>query len=416
MARYIPVFLKHAPSTSRITHFATLNGLEATVRSVLSSAMPLAVYDAVGSAEMTSATYLVIGICSMLWGFMVPTVTAWIPRRWMYSLGCSFYGIAMSCGISSILMGQGWLMPLALLALNFATATTFVCINAYVLDYIARENLGRNQSTQMLYAAVPWTVGPVLGVWLRSIWAPAPFIFAAVAACVLLTAFWIFRLGNGKQIARAKGPVANPISYIGRFLRQPRLVAGWLFAVVRSTGWWVYIVYLPIFCVESGLGDKIGGIAYSVSNSVLFLSPVILRFSRKTSLRRVLQTSFGVAAILLVIATVVSPWPILTVCVATLATICFITLDVVGGLPFMMAVRPYERTEMAAVFSSFRDVSGIFAPGLAYGVLLVSPLAGIFAATGLAMAGCYVLAGKLHPRLGVARPSRGGQVQGDGHA
>lgn len=411
MARYIPVFLKHAPSTSRITHFATLNGLEATVRSILSSAMPLAVYDAVGSAESTSATYFLIGICSMVWGFMVPTFTAWIPRRWMYSLGCGFYAISMICGITSLVTGQAWLMPLSLLTMSFATATTFVCINAYVLDYIARENLGRNQSTQMLYAAVPWTVGPVLGVWLRSIWEPAPFIFAGVAACVLLTAFWIFRLGNGKQISRAKGPTANPIAYIGRFLHQPRLIAGWLFAVVRSTGWWVYIVYLPIFCVESGLGDKVGGIAYSISNSALFLSPMILRLSRKTTLRRVLQMSFGAAAILMLIATLVSPWPILTVLFAMGATFCFITLDVVGSLPFMMAVRPYERTEMAAVFSSFRDVSGIMAPGFAYGVLLVAPLAGIFSATAVAMAGCYVLAGKLHPRLGVARPSRGGQVQ-----
>lgn len=412
MARYIPVFLKHAPSTSRITHFATLNGLEATVRSILSSAMPLSVYDAVGSAESTSATYFLIGICSMIWGFMVPTVTAWIPRRWMYSLGCCFYAISMTCGITSIVTGQAWLMPVSLLTMTFATATTFVCINAYVLDYIARENLGRNQSTQMLYAAVPWTVGPVLGVWLRSVWAPAPFIFAGVAACVLLAAFWVFRLGNGKQISRAKGPAANPIAYIGRFLHQPRLIAGWLFAVVRSTGWWVYIVYLPIFCVESGLGDKVGGIAYSISNSVLFLSPLILRLSRKTTLRRVLQVSFGTAAILMLAATLVSPWPILTVLCAMGATICFITLDVVGSLPFMMAVRPYERTEMAAVFSSFRDVSGIMAPGFAYAVLLVAPLAGIFTASAVTMAGCYVLAGKLHPRLGVARPSRGGQVQG----
>ena len=51
-------------------------------------------------------------------------------------------------------------------------------------------------------------------------------------------------------------------------------------------------------------------------------------------------------------------------------------LDVAGGLPFLMAVKPSERTEMAAVYSSFRDVSGILTPGVAWLVLLVAPASG----------------------------------------
>jgi MFS transporter, ACDE family, multidrug resistance protein len=62
---------------------------------------------------------------------------------------------------------------------------------------------------------------------------------------------------------------------------------------------------------------------------------------------------------------------------------------------------------MAAVYASFRDVSGIATPGMAWAVLLVAPLPGIFVACGLAMAGAFVMAGHLHPRLGTARPSAG---------
>ena len=83
-------------------------------------------------------------------------------------------------------------------------------------------------------------------------------------------------------------------------------------------------------------------------------------------------------------------------------------LDVVGGLPFLMSVKPSERAEMAAVYSSFRDVSGILTPGAAYLVLLVLPLSGIFAASGSAFALSWWLALYLHPRLGTLRPSRGG--------
>ena len=80
-----------------------------------------------------------------------------------------------------------------------------------------------------------------------------------------------------------------------------------------------------------------------------------------------------------------------------------ILLDVCGGLPFLLAVKPSERTEMSAIYSSYRDVSGILTPGGAWLVLLVAPISGVFVAGGAALIAAWALAGKLHPRLGLAR-------------
>jgi len=400
--RYIPLHLKHAP-TPRIESFAMLTGLESAVRGMLVSAMPLAVYDALGSAESTSSAYFVAGIVSMIWGLMVPWATRHIPRRWMYTLGCGLYFVGMTLAIA----GSAALMPVALTCLAMATATTFVCLNAYILDYIDRQNLGRSQSLQMVFSAGPWAVGPLLGVWLRSLWAPLPFIVAGAFAVLLLAAFWVLRLGNGKQITRARGPAANPLAYLGRFFAQPRLIAGWLFAVMRSCGWWVYVVYLPIFCIEAGLGDKVGGVALSLSNALLFASPLLLRFARAASVRRTVRFAFGTCGLLFVTAALVAPLPWATVLCCMAAAVFLVLLDIVGGLPFLMAVKPSERTEMSAVYSSFRDVSGILTPGAAWLVLLVAPLTGIFAASGAGLLLAWAISGRLHPRLGVPRPSRG---------
>ena len=68
-----------------------------------------------------------------------------------------------------------------------------------------------------------------------------------------------------------------------------------------------------------------------------------------------------------------------------------------------MAVRPAERTEMAAVYSSFRDVSGIITPGAAALVLLVAPVSGVFAAVAVGLGAGWLVAGRLHPRLGLNR-------------
>lgn len=401
--KYIPLFLKHSP-TPRIEAFALLAGLEAAVRGVMISVMPLVVYDAVKDAGVVSRIYFLVGVVSLVWGLMVPWATRHVPRRWMYTVGAGLYLLAMAL----VVQGGAITVPLGLMCSAMATATTFVCFNAYVLDYVARAELGRVQSMQMVYAATPWAVGPLLGVWLRSIWAPLPFVVAGGFAVLLLAAFWILRLGNGRQISRAKGPALNPLAYLGRFFAQPRLIAGWLFAVLRSCGWWVYVVYLPIFCIEAGLGDKVGGMALSTSNALLFISPFLLRLVYHTSVRRVVRGAFALCTVMFLAAGVFSMQPWLTVVAMMIGSFGLVTLDAAGGLPFMMSVKPSERTEMAAVYSSFRDVSGIMTPGAAYLVLLVAPLAGIFVASGVGFAVAWGIAGRLHPRLGVQRPSRGG--------
>lgn len=399
----LPLTLTQAPAP-KVQHFALLAGLEAAVRGILISVMPLAVYQALGSAESTSLAYFVAGVVAMFWGLMVPWATRKIPRRWMYTGGCLLYFVGMALAI----VGTSWSMPLSVMCSAMATATTFVCFNAYVLDYITRAELGRSQSLQMVYSATSWSVGPLLGVWLHSHWGPAPFLLAGAFAVALLTTFWVLRLGNGKQIARAKSPALNPLAYLGRFFAQPRLIAGWFFAVMRSCGWWVYVVYLPIFCVEAGLGDKVGGTVLSLTNALLFIAPLMLRQARRSSVRVSVRAAFGCCAFAFFGAFLASPLPWVTVGFVMVASVFLVALDVVGGLPFLMAVKPSERTEMSAVYSSFRDVSGIVTPGVAWLLLLALPLPAIFAAAGVGLGSAFLIAGRLHPRLGSPRPSRGG--------
>ncbi len=400
--RYIPLFLSHSP-TPRVEAFALLAGLEAGVRGILISVMPLVMYEAVGDAAIVSRVYFLIGLASLVWGLMVPWVTRFIPRRWVYTLGTVLYML----GMVMALIGGPLAIGLAILVNALATVTIFVCLNAYVLDYIGRADLGRSASLQMLYAAIFWAVGPMLGVWLRTVWPPAPFLVAGGFSVTLLAVFWVLRLGNGKQITRAKGPTVNPVAYLSRFFGQPRLIAGWLFACIRSCGWWVYVVYLPIYCIEAGLGDKVGGFALSGTNALLFTTPLLLRLVRRLTVRRAVIAAFAWGAVFFTLAGLMSGWPWLSVGLIFIGAASLVMLDVAGGLPFLMAVKPSERTEMAAVYSSFRDVSGIATPGVAWLVLLVAPVAGVFVAAGAGMATAATIAARLHPRLGSARPSRG---------
>ena len=398
--RRIPEWLRHAPAPS-VRGFAILAGTEAIARGILISVFPIVMYNTLRDARIVSEVYFVIGAISLVIGLLIPYLIRFIPRWWVYVFGTLMF---VAGAITTTLETPGFAIT-GLALTTFAVATTFVCFNAYVLDHVAKIELGRFETSCLFYSAMGWTVGPALGTFLYAWWRPAPFLIAAIAASAMLLIFLVMRLGNGKLITKSRRPPANPLAYFGRFIAQPRLVTGWIFAVVRSCGWWVYVVYLPIYAVQSGLGSQLGGIALSISNAALFLTPLMLRFMQRSSVRTAVRSGFLMSGLLFLLAGVPSGIPELAVGLLMAGSIFLILLDVSAGLPFLLAVKPSERTEMSAIYASFRDVSGIVTPGAAWLVLLFAPLSGVFTAGGAGLLFTWVLARKLHPRLGQARIS-----------
>lgn len=396
--RRIPEWLRHAPAPG-VRGFAVLAGAEAVARGILISVFPLVMYRALGDAAVVSAVYFAIGVASLIVGLLVPFAIQFVPRWWVYAAGTLVFA---SGALLAALPTPGTAIA-GLAMVTFAVVTTFVCFNAYVLDYVAKIDLGRLETSRLFYSALGWTIGPVLGVILYGWWQPAPFIIAATAAAGMLIVFLVMRLGNGKLITRRQTAPANPFAYFRRFLAQPRLMAGWIFAVVRSCGWWVYVVYLPIYALQHGLGEQLGGIALSTSNAALFLTPLMLRFMQRSSIRTAVRTGFLMSGLLFLLAGVPHRLPTIAVLCLLAGSFFLILLDVSAGLPFLLAVKPSERTEMSAIYASYRDVSGILTPGVAWLVLLAAPISAVFLAGGAALVSAWVLARRLHPRLGSAR-------------
>jgi len=396
--RRIPEWVRHAP-VAGASGFAVLSALDAGARAILVSVFPLLMYRTLGSAERVSAIYLVVGMVALAAALLIPWAMRRVPRRWMFTAGALTYSLAAAL----VLAGGVAATPFALGLCSVASVTVFVCLNAYVLDYISQGELRQCETLRLFYSALAWSLGPFMGVWLLSVWTPLPFLVSAAFGLVLCLVFWKMRLGNGKLIRRSRAPATNPLAYIARFASQPRLVAGYSFAMLRSCGWWVYIVYLPIFAIQSGLGDRTGGIAVSLTNSLLFLTPFMLRWARPRPVRMAVRTGFLCSACLFTAATVLHASPWLALVCLFFGSAFLVLLDISGGLPFLMAVKPSERTEMSAIYSSYRDVSGILTPGIASVVLLFVPVYGLFAAAGLGLFVGWGVAGRIPQRLGIAR-------------
>lgn len=356
-------------------------------------------YRALGSAVRVSEVYVLIGVTALAAALGVPLLARYIPRRWLYTLGILILiaGSALGGFFSAAMV------PYAVAANSIGLVILAVCFNAYVMDYVERASMGRNESRRLLFSGIPWSIGPFLGVLLMDLHPKIPFLISIAACLVMLFYFWHLRLGDGKVITKARKPPTNPLRYIPRFFRQPTLVAGWFYATMRSVGWSIYIIYLPIYAVKSGLSDQIGGLALSISNGFLFLTPMMLGFLQKTSVRSAITTGFAGSGALFVGATLISAFPYPAIAMLVSATLFLILLDVSGGLPFLLTVKPSERTEMAAVYSTFRDVAAVGSPAFARLVLAFVPVQGVFAATGVLLIGCALIARRTHPRLGTRR-------------
>lgn len=399
--RRVSDWLRHG-DVPGIGGFAALAGIEAVSRGILISVLPVAIYRALGDAGTVAATYFAVGVLSTLAGLLVPFAARIFARRNVYVFGALLF--VLGAGLGST--GGAVALVCGLLLTTVAVATTFVCFNAYVLDHVEKLELGRMESWRLTLAGFGWTAGPALGVLLYGWWPPAPFLIAGTAETCLIAMFLYLRFGNGKAIQRAKRPAPNPLAYLPRFFAQPRLVTGWSLAVMRSVGWWVFVVYLPIFALQAGLGERLGGVALSVSNGMLFLAPLMLRVIRRISIRSAIRAGFLCAGLAFACASALSSVPAAAVGFLMAGTVFLILLDVCAGLPFLLAVKPSERTEMSAVYSSFRDISGIVAPGAAWLVLAVLPLGAVFMAAGGGLIGAWALAGRLNPKLGSARVPR----------
>jgi len=389
----------HKPS---VEDFARIGGLEALVRGGTLSVFPLVMYRAWGSAAVVSQIYFAIGLVSLFTALMVPALARRFPRRSIYLCASGLYLVGAGLGALG-----GQFASLALFCSVVAAAISFVCFNAYVLDYVAKTDFGKLETLRLFYGGVGWVVGPALGVWLLGVadWAPFALVGTAAALIVLLVART--PLGNGKSIAKARSARrSHPLAHVHRFFAQPRLVTGWLLPVIRSCGWWFYFVYVGIFALENGLGEKVGGVASSLANMGLFMAPLMLRWMRRHSVRLAVRAGCLGGGAFFLAATLFSPWPWGTVALLLIGTYFLVLLDTCAGLPFLMAVKPSERTEMSAVYSSFRDASGILSPGIAWLVLQFFPVVGVFAVAGVALLAAWLVAGELHPDLGVPGAAR----------
>ena len=377
--------------------FIVLFTLDTLARAILVTVLPLQAYDLLGDVQKVSLLYLAASIAGLAGSLAVPWLVSNIQRRWALTLGAlSFVGAAPLLAQHSLPA----LLPGIALHM-FGAACSSICLNLYVLDHVPRQAYTRFEPTRMLFSGAGWMVGPVLGIYLETRVAGwLPYTASAIFALGLLGYFWFLRATESPAVPKGAGPPPNPVLFVRRYFSQPRLVLAWLLAMGRAGWWGMFFMYAPIYAVTTGLGEEAGGLISSAGSAFLFIVTFWGWVGRRLGLRWLLVVGFAVTAVLTVAVGLAAntPWLGAGLLIATAGGASII--DGAGNVPFMRAVRSWERAEMTTVFATYRDAARLSTPAIYALILQVFALPAVFVASGVIMLANAWLARYVPGRMG----------------
>ena len=388
-----PVLLSAAGRSGAGT-FALLFSLESVARASIATVIPLQAFALLESTRAVSLTYTCVGIGGLIGSLFIPLLIRVVPRRWVYTIGgTGLIGAATLFAIDGLggLVGGLFLRVLATACLN-------VTLNLYILDNIPRGDLVRSEPLRLAVSGIAWTLCPSLGVILYSRYGVAAADgLSAAAALALLATFWVIRVSDNPAISAARTRPPDPLRNIGRFFGQPRLRLGWLIAFGRSSWWAHFFTFAPLYMVTAGHSEVESALLVSLGNAAILLNVLVGRIAARIGVRRVIIASYLVAgSASLAAASLVPIGPSLAVAALLLVgSLGAANLDAVGNIPFLRAVRPLERAQMASVFRTYIDMSELLPPAVFAALLSVFGLESVFAAAGVLMLAIALVARSL---------------------
>jgi MFS family permease len=173
-----------------------------------------------------------------------------------------------------------------------------------------------------------------------------------------------------------------PWNNIRRYMEQPRLRLAWIIPFGRSTFWTTFFVYPPLYIVQQGGSETIVAVMLSAGQGLLFFAPLVGRLGARHGIRRVIIAAATGTGLISLAAGLLQPGPIEVAAIFVIAALGATALDALGNIPFLRAVRHYERSEMTSVFRTYIEASQLL-PAAAYAaVLTVAPLPAVFVVLG----------------------------------
>ncbi len=350
---------------SDYTKFAGLFFVQTLSRGILLSVIPLQALVIMENAQRTSTLLFVVSIASILTALGMPKVISKIGIYRSFLCGSA----AMFASALLLSFEEPYLFVAGLFLHVSSVVSIEISFTLYVLARIPRRELTRFEPLRMFASVFALTIGPVLGVFMEQrLSHNSPFIFSA--AFVILAIIYFRMLGlHLVEIRKSGSHDLGPVQFLKRFIRQPRLRLAYGLVMARSCWWAMFVIYVPIYAVESGLGELAGAAIVSLGTAWTLSVPFWGWVGRKYGVRQLMAAGFVTTSMLTLLVYGFTSTPAFASVLLVISALGATMLDGMGNILFFRAVHGWEQSEMAAVFATYRDFSQLATPGI-YAVLL----------------------------------------------
>ncbi len=356
-------------------------------RGILLSIIPLQTLALTGNAQRTSTLLFAVSAGGILAALATPIIIQRIGNYLTFLLGCA------ALLVSVILLASGNIMffSFGLFCHVFSIAATEVALTLYVLAKVPRRELTQFEPWRVFCTVLALCIGPFLGVYLqKTFFHVLPFAVSAIFVFLSIVCFQLLDL-HRVEIPKSRLPDVNPLRYLGRYFKQPRLNLAYGLALARSCWWTMFVIYTPIYAERSGLGELMGAALVSIGTTWTVSVPFWGWVGRRYGVRNLLQLGFFSAGLLSTLVYLYAGIPAVASVLLVISALGATMLDGMGNILFYRAVRARERSEMTAVFVTYRDLGQLLTPGL-YSILLAFltlPVVFSSAATWMFIAGYF---------------------------
>ena len=353
------------------------------LRGMMVSLLPLQALELLGTARDVSVLYFVVGVGATVIALLLPRLARHLGSRWLLTIGVMCAVVAMG------LLAQASLWPFlgGILLHAFSVGCVEMSLLLMVLSGVPRDQYSRFEPMRVVFSGSAFLVGPTLSIYLENhVSHGAPFILTAGATVLGLAYAWWLELGATAPTTPAD---VNPFRYIGRFLRQPRLLLAWSLSFTRYCWWIIFFVYTPIYAKQSGLGELTGGMIVSVGTASVLAAPLWGWFGRRFGIRRLFLVCFAITGSLSLVTFAFAIAGFVWWCAGALVLSAVAASVSDGGshIPFYRAARVREQTEMAGVYATHREAGQLVPTGVIALLLKFFPLPVVFLTGGLMMLG-----------------------------
>jgi predicted MFS family arabinose efflux permease len=199
--------------------------------------------------------------------------------------------------------------------------------------------------------------------------------------------------------SKARREFENPFANLAGFLTQPRLVLSWAQAIGRTIFWASFIIYTPLYAVDTALGAGVGGLLVALGSAFMLLVPFWGWMARRFGIRRVSVIAYSLSAVGMTAAALLSSWPWLGAACLVAGVAAMSVIDGYGNALFFRACKPSQRIAMTPIFAAQRNVADITQAGLFAILLSFFPIQVVFVTLGLMLLALAVLSTRIHYRL-----------------